>query len=119
MTVLYPISYRCHMSPDVWVDLSDPSDVSIKPPLGLGPDLCVTRLAQLGEDEAAQESVQVTLTLLGVPGHLALNIREQIKLELSPGVVKLLVGNDDGDLGQLLRDVVPHDVAVLCLVGLQ
>ena len=108
-----------HSCSDVRADLSEAADMGIKPWLGLRPDLAVARLAQLGEDEAAEQSVQVTLTLLRIPGHLGLDLREQLELELGPGVEELLVRDDDRDLGELLRDVVPDDVTVLRLVGPQ
>ena len=108
-----------HSCSDVRADLSEAADMGIKPWLGLRPDLAVARLAQLGEDEAAQQSVQVTLALLRIPGHLGLDLREKLELELGPGVEELLVRDDDRDLGELLRDVVPDDVAVLRLVGPQ
>ena len=46
----------------------------VEPPLGLGPDLQVAGLAQLGEDEAAEESGQVTFARGGVPAHRTLEV---------------------------------------------
>ena len=50
---------------------------------------------------------------------LYLDDGEEVKLEALPVRVELLVCDDDGDLGELLRHVVPHDVALLLLVRLQ